>query len=141
MSVRHRGVEKGIDMAKRSTETKLLASLAMATAALLSYPTTAATQSLTPGRRFRIPPGRRWAPGLRETFVPPGKRWAPGLRQPPGRREGFVPPGRRTEGFLPPGKRLRGEFIPPGKRMREEPFIPPGRRDDPFFDLELRDPQ
>ncbi len=112
-------------MARRSRETKLIASLAMATAALISYPTTSAAQPRVPGRRF----------------TPPGKRLAPGLLAPPGRRETFVPPGRRTEGFIPgrpPGRRT-GIFIPPGRRTGGEPFIPPGHRDDPIFDPVLRE--
>ena len=111
-------------MAKRSRDKKLLTGLAMATAALISYPTTAATQPRVPGRRF----------------TPPGRRLAPGLLAPPGRRETFVPPGQRTEGFIPgrpPGRRT-DLFLPPGKRKGEEPFIPPGHRDDPIFDPVLR---
>lgn len=114
-------------MAKRSTEKKLLTGLAMATAALVSCPTTGATQPRTPGRRL---------------FMPPGRGLAPGLLVPPGRRQTFVPPGQRVEGFVPgrpPGGRT-GRFIPPGLRDAGDPFIPPGHRTDPFFDPGLREP-
>jgi hypothetical protein len=91
----------------------LLAGLAMATAALVSCPTTGATQPRVPGRRF----------------TPPGRRLAPGLLVPPGRRANFVPPGQREGGFVP-GR-------PPGQRTGQDPFIPSGHRGDPFFDTDL----
>jgi len=113
--------ERRIQMAKRLRETKLLTGLAMATAALVSYPTTAPAQSPTPGRRF----------------APPGLRLAPGLRKAPGLRSGFVPPGRRP-GFIPPGQRS-GDFVPPGKRAGGDPLLPPGQREDPFLPPGRRD--
>jgi hypothetical protein len=99
-------------MAKRSRDKRLLAGLAMATAALVSHPvTSSAAPPVNPGHR----------PGA----LPPGLRQAPGLR-------GFLPPG-RSPGALPPGRRPPGGRIlpprPPGQRQGGEPTLPPGHRD------------